>query len=70
MRKGMEDVRVILFDMSRDPMTADSELFTDAAHSTESGTSIALTHLLDDARFQVLFPDVSTNDCGPTVPQH
>jgi hypothetical protein len=56
MRKRMQDLGIIFFDMSRDPMNADGEFFTDAAHPTESAMSVAVMHLLDDPRFQTLFP--------------
>jgi hypothetical protein len=59
MRERLEQLGFIFFDMSRDPMTADSQLFIDAAHPTESGMSVAMTHLLDDSHFRALFPDIS-----------
>jgi hypothetical protein len=59
MGKMMKDLGFIFFDMSRDSISADSELFIDAAHLTESGMSVTITHLLDDARFRAQFPDIS-----------
>jgi hypothetical protein len=59
MRERLEKLGFIFFDMSHDPMTADSQLFIDAAHPTESGMSITMMHLLDDPRFRALVPDIS-----------
>ncbi len=55
-RKIIDDLGVPFFDLSRDPMNGEGSYFTDAAHPTELAMSVALTHLLEDARFKGLFP--------------
>jgi hypothetical protein len=61
MRRRMEALGFIFFDMSRDPMNGNGEFFIDAAHPTEAGMSVAISHLLEQPRFRALFPDINAD---------
>jgi hypothetical protein len=58
MRRKMEDLGFVFFDMSRDSIAYNDELFIDAAHPTEFGMSLAVSHLLDQPRFRAILPKI------------
>ena len=57
-RETIDGLGVPFFDMSRDPMNGDGDFFTDAAHPTEFGLSLAISHLLEDPGFRRFFPNI------------
>jgi hypothetical protein len=58
MTERFRDLGIVFFDLSRSPMTSDGQYFTDAAHPTEAGMSVAMSELLNDERFHAIFPKI------------
>jgi hypothetical protein len=58
MLRRLHDLGIVFFDLTRTEMTADGRYFTDAAHPTETGMSVAISDLLSDERFRKIFPAV------------
>jgi hypothetical protein len=58
MLNRLRNLGITFFDLSRTEMTADGRYFTDAAHPTEVGISVALSDLLRDERFRKIFPAI------------
>jgi hypothetical protein len=46
-------------------MTSDGRYFTDAAHPTETGISVAISDLLRDERFRRIFPAIDPERLRP-----
>jgi hypothetical protein len=58
MLNRLRNLGITFFDLSRTEMTADGRYFTDAAHPTEVGISVAMSDLLRDERFRRIFPAI------------
>jgi hypothetical protein len=58
MRSRLRNSGIIFFDLTRTDMTSDDRYFTDAAHPTETGISVAVSDLLRDERFRSIFPAI------------
>jgi hypothetical protein len=52
MLRRLRDLGIVFFDLTRTEMTADGRYFTDAAHPTETGMSVAISDLVGDERFR------------------
>ena len=55
----LRNLGIVFFDLTRTKMTADGRYFTDAAHPTETGISVAISDLLRDERFRSIFPAIN-----------
>ena len=58
MLSRLRNLGIIFFDLTRTEMTSDGRYFTDAAHPTEAGISVAISDLLRDERFRRIFPAI------------
>jgi hypothetical protein len=58
MQTRLRKLGIIFFDLTRTEMTSDGRYFTDAAHPTETGISVALSVLLHNQQFRSIFPAI------------
>ena len=58
MLSRLRNLGIVFFDLTRTEMTSDDRYFTDAAHPTETGISVAMSDLLRDERFRRIFPAI------------